>query len=580
MASWANAKATRSDLGRSARVGVLFLLLAFLLPAPGSDPRAERPRVYAITGATVVVSPGQVLEAGRIVLRDGLIEAVGAEIAIPPDAVEIDGKGLWVYPGLIDALSSLGLKEEGGPPQSGSEGGAPGRPQRQSPSATSTGPGPVHSVARVHPEKLARDQIQTFDDERKREMEKVRNLGFTTVNVVPRGGIFRGQSAVIHLADDRPVSEMIVRDRAAQHVAFDRGRFGEGYPTSLMGAVAAIRQALLDAERHATWLSRWQENPAGLPRPESLPAFEALAPVLSGRQPIVFDLEDPWDFAVADSLAGEFSLNAVLAASGHEWEIAPKVAAAGRWLILPVGPPDKPKVEDEGEALDVPLKEMRRYLEFFRGPAILREAGAKFVFTTRGLKNIADFPKNFKKILDAGISEDALLAAWTTLPATLLGVDRLVGTLEAGKIADVVVSDGPLFQEKTKVKRVFVDGIETRIEERKKPKGDPSAVVDPRGEWSVVLEFSGQSVSRTWTITGKPGAYAGTAETRTGTVSFERVDLEGNALTVVLPPGERGGSAEATVIITGDSFEGTVEMGPRTVPVKGTRAKGPEGGGR
>lgn len=541
---------------------------------------AERPRIYAITGATIVPSPGRRIETGTVVLRDGLIEAVGADVRVPPDAVVIGAKGQWVYPGLIDPDSRLGLEEEEAAPPAARAGSGEGRPERQA-RRQQAPPGAVHPISRIRPERQVRDQLLPFEDDRKAEMEKHRNLGFTTVLVTPRSGIFRGQSAALLLLEDTPVSELLLRDGVAQHLGFEHGRFSEAYPTSLMGSVAAIRQALLDAEAWGTWSERYGLRPAGMPHPERLAAYEALVPVLARRMPVVFELGEPADFLLADRLAREFGLDAAVSGSGHEWEIAEEVARSGRFIILPVAQPDKPKVEEEGEALDVTTREMRRYLGADEGPRRLHEAGAKFAFTTRGLKNLADLPKRLRKILDAGLREEMALAAWTTSPAMLLGIDRVAGTLEPGKIANVIVADGPLFEEKTKIRRVFVDGNEFEIEEKKKPKGDPNAVVDPRGEWSVVFELEGQTVQRTWTVAGKPGDYSGTAETRSGTVRFDTIELVGNMLTVTYAAGAGGGGgpAEITVIITGDTFEGTGEMGTRSVPVRGTRTSGPEGGG-
>jgi hypothetical protein len=128
------------------------------------------------------------------------------------------------------------------------------------------------------------------------------------------------------------------------------------------------------------------------------------------------------------------------------------------------------------------------------------------------------------------------------------------------------------------VRRVFVDGIDYAIEEKEKPRGDPNAVVDPRGTWSVVIELGAQPLQRVWTIAGEKGRYTGTAETRSGVVAFEKVELAGNALTVTFPASEGRGSNDVTVIVTGDAFEGTLEMGARSARVKGTKTHGPEGG--
>jgi len=550
---------------------VLALLVIGTLAA--ADARAERPRVYALTGGTVVVSPGTTIEDGTVVLRDGLIEAVGAGVSVPADAVEVEVRGLWVYPGLIDPDTTLGLSSDA-------------REERRADSGASEGPAPSprpganHPVSRIHPEHSARDRLLPFEGDRKREVERYRNLGFTVALAVPDRGIFRGESVAILLQDDAPVAELILRDRVAQHVAFETGRFGEGYPTSLMGAAAAFRQALLDAGRYAEWSARWTANPRGLKRPETVAAWEALSGIVDGSGTVIFTLEDGEQFDLADRLAREFELDAVMSASGAEWEIAERVAASKRTVIFPVAFPDKPKLQEDDDALDVTLQEMRAYLEAPAAAARLHDAGVDLALTTRGLKNLADFSKNLESMVSAGLPESVALAALTTVPARILGVDASVGTLEAGKIANVVVMDGPLFGKGAKVQRIYVDGVEYRVDEKKKPKGDPDAVVDPRGEWSVVFEMGGQSVQRTWTIAGSRGAYTGTAETRGGTVTFDSVDLEGNALTVAFPSTGGFGPTEITVIVTGDAFEGVAEMGSRSVPVQGTRTSGPEGGTR
>ncbi|MFQ5669228.1 MAG: amidohydrolase family protein [Acidobacteriota bacterium] len=554
----------------SFRAGCCLILAAAFWGAPAAA--AEPPRIYAITHATVIPEPGRRIDAGTVVIRDGLIESVGTGLPVPDDAVEINGSGKWVYPGLIDADSQLGLPAPGPPPGTGAPPFARPRPE--------TPAGAIHDIARIHPETRAQDQLRPFEGDRKRDVERLRELGFTTAVVTPEKGLLRGKSVAIDLVVDRPVAQIILREDVAQNAAFERGRFGEGYPTSLMGAVAALRQTLLDAERHAAWAKRYADHPEGMRRPEHHAAYEALAPVLDREQPVVFHTEDPRDTLLADALGREFDLDVLVSTSSYEWERAPEIAATGRGLIVSAGFPDKPEVEEDDEALDVSRDEMRRYLDAAGGPARLHEAGVTFAFTLHGLKNTADLPRQMRKITEAGLPESDVLAAWTTIPAQFLGLDRMVGRLAPGAIANVLVANGALFAEKTKIVTVFVDGIKHQVKQKKKPEGDPDAIVDPRGDWSVTMDFGGRAIQRQWTVKGRPGAYAGTAETQRGTVSFESVELAGNVLTVAFPA--RGGRPrmEITVIIRGDHFKGTAEMGPRSVKIQGTRTSGPEGGNR
>jgi imidazolonepropionase-like amidohydrolase len=556
---------------RRLRPGVRRAVLALLaLTAAVSSSTAARPRIYAITGATVVPAPGQRLEAATLVLRDGLIDAVGTGVTVPADAVTIDGKGMFVYAGLIDA---------GGWTQTDETPATGQATERSRGARREAEPGALYPIAAVRPERRAVDTLQAFEGDRKRDAASWRKLGFTALLAAPTKGIFRGSGALVLLDDDRPVADIVVRDGPTQHLGFETGGFGEPYPTSLMGVAATLRQVLLDAQRYSVWTDRYAKNPVGMPRPERLPSMEALRPVLAGTQPLFLTAGNGDDILLADRIAREFGVPMVAVASGTEMEVLDQIAKTGRTIIVPARLPDKPKVDDPDDARDVSLREMKRYLDAPRLPKALADAGVTVLLSAHGLKNAADFTGNVRKILEAGMTPDAALASLTTGPAKLLGVDRSMGTLEPGKIANVIVTDGPLFAKDAKVRRVFVDGTDYPIEEKAKPTGDPNAIVDPRGTWSVVIEL-GQSVQRTWTIAGTKGAYTGTGETRSGVVTFEKVELAGNALTVTFPASEGRGASEATVIITGDSFEGTFETGSRSASIKGTRTEGPKGGTR
>lgn len=547
--------------------GLLLLLSA-------ASALGARPRVYALTGGTAIVAPGKSVEHATLVLRDGLIEAVGAGIAVPPDAVTIDVKGSTIYAAFIDA-AGFTAPADAAPGGDGPGGGPSGRGARREAEA-----GPVLPWSVARPERKASESLQAFEGDRKRDAAAWRRLGFAAVLSAPPRGVFRGESALVLLADDTAVTDLILRDGVFQHVAFETAGFGEGYPTSTMGAAALVRQTLLDARRDALWWSRYAKSPRGMPRPDVSPALAALRPVLDKTRPLSLEAGSADDVLLADRIAKEFGVDLVAVASGTEAELAPQIAATGRTLIVPATVPDRPKVDDPDGTVDVSLLEMRRYLDAASTPKRLAEARVPFALSAHGLKNLADFSVNLRKILDAGLSETDALAALTTIPAKLCGVDATLGTLEAGKIANVVVSDGPPFAKNAKITRIYVDGTEYVPAEPVKPKGDPNAVVDPRGTWSVSIDLGGRTIQRTWTIAGAKGAYSGTAETRAGTVTFEKVELAGNALTVTFPPAEGRGANDVTVIVTGDRFEGTLDMGGRSAPVQGTRTGGPGGGAR
>lgn len=463
----------------------------------------------------------------------------------------------------------------------GSGDGAAGGGRRSAAGSPPAEPGPVHPVSRVRPERRAVESLTPFDgDEGRGAIERLRKLGYTVASAAPTSGLLRGNSVVFLLAEDRPVAEIVLRADGVAHAALERGRFGQGYPTSLMGAAAALRQAFHDARRYDSWSRRYAADPSGMRRPDRHDAFAALLPVMSRERRVFWEVDSPLDALLAHDIAAEFELDVAIRASGHEWERAEAIAATGRTLILPLAFPDKPKVQEEDEALAVSRRTLRRWVEAPGGPGRLHEAGVRFAFTTDGLDTSSDAPKNLRAMIEAGLPEETALAALTTVPAQLLGVERVVGTLAPGKIANVVIATGPPFAEESQIREVFVDGRRHEIEIKQKPKGDPDAVVDPRGTWTVAIDFGGRTVERRWTIEGEKDRYRGTAETGRGDVDFESIELAGNVMTVRLPGRPGGDSLEITVVVEGDTFAGDAEMGSRTIEVKGSRQSGPGGGER
>ena len=452
---------------------LLILLICLFITA--SYVYAERPQIYALTNAKIVVAPGKVIEKGTIVLRDGLIEDVGANITVPADAVEIDLAGKTIYPGLIDINVGLkNLRRIAASPTTRGAAAQATQAQRNEPAA-----GAVHPLTRVRPENRVSEQLIPFEAENK-DLESYRSLGITTVLLTPETGIFRGESALINLKETTSVSNLILRDAVAQHVAFEFGFFGASYPSSLFGAVAAFRQAMLDANRYKTWQERYKANPIGMKRPEQSTAFDALVPVLNRSRLVVFELSDNKDILLADRLAKEFNLNTIISSSGNEWELLEDIKGLKQTFVLSVAFPDKPKIDEADEATNVSLKELRRYVNAPENPKRLFDAGIRFAFTTNNLRNKADFSKNIRKIIAAGLSLDNVLAAFTTTPAEILGVSNSLGTLEKGKIANLIVANGELFGEKTKIENIFVDGV--KYEQDSKKPMLPEAAEPKEGE--------------------------------------------------------------------------------------------------
>jgi hypothetical protein len=302
-------------------------------------------------------------------------------------------------------------------------------------------------------------------------LEKHRAIGFTSALILPASGIFRGQPALINLGKGN-AAESILQPSAGQSIAFDRGGFGREYPTSLMGSIAAIRQSLLDASRHAVWVERYAAGPRGMRRPDFVTADEALGDLVGGDTLAIFDIDSSADVPRAIAVAKELSLHAILVVAGLE-NAEPgaieAIEASGYPVILPLAFPEDPPVADPDEALGIPLRDLERWEAAPGNPARFEERKIPFALGTCRLKKLDDFVPNLRKAIERGLSSDAALAALTTAPARMLGVEDSLGTIEKGKIANLAVfeGDGGPFAEKASVSHVFVDGVKIEIEKKK-----------------------------------------------------------------------------------------------------------------
>jgi hypothetical protein len=288
--------------------------------------------------------------------------------------------------------------------------------------------------------------------------EGLRALGFAAAAVYPSKGIFRGSGAVIALADeDDHVSAY--QPRAAMAIGFDQGDFSErAYPGSLMGVLALIRQTFCDAQWYDRCMQVWRSDPQGLEPPPRADALAALADAIAARQAVLFDVDDELDALRAGKIAAEFGLRGMLLGSGYEFRRLDQVAATGLPVIVPLEFPGAPVVSSLLEADDVSLREMMTWEQAPTNARRLVQAGVTVALTTHRLGEPAGFPAALRNAVRHGLSEEAALAALTTAPAQMLGLDHLLGTIEPGKTANLVVVEGSLFDRKPKVRATWVNG--------------------------------------------------------------------------------------------------------------------------
>jgi imidazolonepropionase-like amidohydrolase len=451
------------------RANISALCLSFLLATglgaqqagrtePVSAMRDNGTGYHALVGARVVTAPGQVVEDATIVIRNGLIQSIGRNQDPPAGARVWDLTGHNVYPGFIDAHADLGMDDV---PEGGDV-------------------GPTHWNPQVRAWFSTTDNLQ--DDEERRQA--VRSQGFGAALVVPKQGIFRGMASVVNLGD-ASVRDRVLRPDLAQSIGFQRsGELGEErYPNSAMGVIALMKQTFMDADWYERAWDAYEESGRAFLPPETSAALEALEDAIHARQPVLFEARSEEDYLRGHKIASDFSLTPWFRGSGEEYRIVDVLRGRTDPLILPVNFPDAPDVDDPEAALNASLAELRHWYLAPTNSATLAEAGVGFALTTDGLSSVDDFLPNVRTAVARGLSPDDALAALTTNPARWLGIDRTHGTIEQGKVANLVVSEGDLFTEEATVRDVWVHGVVYGVTR--------AAQVDPRGTWLISSDDRG-----------------------------------------------------------------------------------------
>ncbi len=481
------------------------------------------PVAYAITGAKVVAAPGKVFDPGTVVVRQGVIEAVGLakDVTVPYDAETIDGKGLVVYPGFIDLYSTAG--QRAGVERSATGKGRPvdlaEAPLSSTPPDNRRGLTPEFQVtgALELPSTLA---------------EPMRRLGFTDMLSAPSGAIATGQSALVSLSG-LPRREVIVSSPVALHVNMAppteggssatpgtpgpvttptpglppgvtpgetpgqtpgpgqfrrRGGLGAGgggenpYPRVLMGSIAHFRQAMLDSE-HLEKLDAYYKAHGGAHPPVD-PALEALQAARAKKLPVWWEANTRDEINRALDLAEEFGTTAVIVGGREAGKVVDRLKASKVPVVLRLNFPVEPRVPTDEEYQKKPRAERNEPLRLLAHrkaewkkqvgtAAELAKAGVPFAFSAEGIDRIDSFPGAVRQLIAAGLSADLALGGLTKNAAEIGSVGRRLGTLEKGKLGHLIAMTGPFSEERSRVRYVLVDGLKFEIkpEERTRTKG-------------------------------------------------------------------------------------------------------------
>lgn len=525
--------------------GVLFCSVGLIAQDHGNSGRDARDipvvtHALAITNIRVVIRPGKVLERGTVVVRDGLIEAVGASVTLPPDARVIDGTGLTVYAGFIDGYAWAG---------------APKAENRRD-SVAKAGD-PPNDRAGITPERDIRDLYNHHDN----AIDSLRRAGFAVAHIVPRGGMLPGRGALMMLGG-HDTARFVLRGDASVVASFDGAN--NVYPATPMGIMAKFRNLYRQAEGLKDADGKFRSDPNGFQRPINDPVRASFFGPIAGATPILFHVDNDLEVRRALLLSSELGFPLMLAGLKEGCDVAELLRSKKTPLFLSLNFPDEMMEETdsaeaddstsvaEGSAAprDTAFKPVVTSLEEYMRtggkatdhrdvegerlrlvavrdearraavgtPAFYHRTGTTFGFSTAGVKG-SDLRKNLIEAVKHGLPEDAALAALTTDAARLLGMERLLGSVETGKAANLVITSGPYFHDTALIKMTVVDGVVYDYsEEKKKGKGKNDDAAKPNKHVSTLTAVNAADPVA-------PGRLVDAARDKTGNVLIQNATV-------------------------------------------------------
>jgi imidazolonepropionase-like amidohydrolase len=390
--------------------------------------------VIAIRNARIVTVSGPDIENGTVVIRDGKIEAVGASVNVPAGAQTIEGRGLSVYPGMIDAGTNMGLVEV---PQ-----GANGTVD-------------LSEVGDFNPNAKAIIAVNPHSA----HVAVTRVEGVTNTVTMPTGGLISGQAALINLLGTAP-KEMAVVPQAALVINYPRigGGGGGGFggppqqPANLSETLEAnarqldqVRKMLRDAEAYGRTLDAYAKD-RSLPRPDTNIVLESMVPYVRGERPVIFRAEREVEIRGAIKFAEEMKLKPIILGGNDAWKVAGLLKEKNVPVILT-------------GVFSLPSREDDPYDTLYENAAKLKQAGVLFAISTGDSgPEVRNLPQYAGMAAAFGLSKADALKAVTLYPAQIMNVADRLGSIEVGKIANVVVTDGDLLEIRTRIRYLFIDG--------------------------------------------------------------------------------------------------------------------------
>ncbi len=427
---------------------------------------------FVFTNATIVKDPQTTLQNATLVIKEGKIVAVGTNVSVPKDAAVVDCEGKYIYPSFIDLFSDYGVAA----PQSPAGANRDFFREYQNISNTK---GAYGWNQALKPETDASKLFKANSDKAK----DLRNIGFGVVLSHQQDGIARGTGSLVTLGTDKE-NLMMIKDKAAAFYSFNKGISIQDYPNSLMGVIALLRQTYLDA--------KWYKNrPPTEGTNLSLQAWNE-----NQTLPQIFEANDKWNDLRALKIANEFGVQYIIKGGGNEYQRIDDIKASKASFIIPLNFPLAIDVEDANDARLVSLSTMKHWEMTPLEPGMFGKAGINFALTASGLKSMDDFLVNLRKSIENGLDSAKALEALTKTPAKLIGMYDKVGSIETGKLANFIITSGPVFDEKTVFFQNWIQGKKYIINE--------NGWNDYRGNYKLTVKQNAQSNEYNVEVKGTP----------------------------------------------------------------------------
>jgi len=400
---------------------VIILLLCLSLTAKYE----QSPELIAIKGATIIPVVGADIPEGVILIQDGHIWEIGASVDIPQNAKVINAKGLFAYPGMIDSYCTLGLSEIGA--------------VRATQDSRETG--------KINPQVSAVEALRPDS----MHIPISRSNGITTALVAPSGGLISGKSGLIRLVGWTP-EEMIVKSPLLMHIQLPgggrrpRGNTASSAPVQASKKVKELKELFHKARYYQKRKATAKKDPQ-LTLPEFDEQLEFFLPVVNRELPVMISVYTASGILDAIRFVKEEKIKAVFYGVTEGWQVATEIKDSGIPVVL-------------GSLYGMPSKWEDGYDALYRNPSVLSQAGVKIAFSSSDAALAKDLPYHASKAAAFGLDKREALKGVTIYPAEIFGVADMYGSLEKGKVANIVLADGDILELRTNIKHVFIDGNE------------------------------------------------------------------------------------------------------------------------